>query len=81
VNKSKVALWALRNPRARGLIIKGLKNRRVRGLAWAVAKRRIRRWVSLLHERVLGKVLARGTWSKPYLGVSIAAGKRRYCSA
>ena len=33
VNKRKVALWALRNPRARGLIMKGLKNRRVRGLA------------------------------------------------
>lgn len=43
VNKRKMALWAMRNPRARGLIIKGLKNRRVRGLAWAVAKRRIRR--------------------------------------
>jgi hypothetical protein len=42
VNKLNLALWALRNPRARGLIIRGLKNRRVRGLAWAAAKRRIR---------------------------------------
>jgi hypothetical protein len=43
MNKVNIALWALRNPRTRGLIIKGLKNRRVRGLAWAVTKRRIRR--------------------------------------
>ena len=43
MNKANTALWALRNSRTRGLIIKGLKNRRVRGLAWAVAKRRIRR--------------------------------------
>lgn len=43
MNKTKIALWALRNPRARGLVIKGLKNRRVRGLAWSVAKRGIRR--------------------------------------
>ena len=43
MNKVNIALWALRNPRTRGLIIKGLKNRRIRGLAWAVAKRRIRR--------------------------------------
>jgi len=43
MNKTKIALWALRNPRARGLVIKGLKNRRVRGLAWSVARRGIRR--------------------------------------
>jgi hypothetical protein len=43
MNKTKIALWALRNPRARGLVIKGLKNRRVRALAWAAAKRGIRR--------------------------------------
>lgn len=43
MNKVNMALWALRNPRTRGLIIKGLKNRRVRGLVWAVTKRRIRR--------------------------------------
>jgi len=43
MNKVNIALWALRNPRTRGLIIKGLKNRRVRRLAWAVTKRRIRR--------------------------------------
>ena len=43
VNKAKIVLWALSNSRTRSLIIKGLKNRRVRGLALAVAKRRIRR--------------------------------------
>lgn len=43
MNKTKIALWALRNPRARGLIIRGLQNRRVRGVALAVAKRRIGR--------------------------------------
>jgi hypothetical protein len=43
MNKRKAALWALRNPRARALIIKGLKNRRVRRLAWTAAKRGIHR--------------------------------------
>ena len=43
MNKTKIALRVLRNPRSRGLIIKGLKNRRVRGLAWTVAKRGLRR--------------------------------------
>ena len=43
INKAKIGLWVLRNSRIRGLIIKGLKKRRVRRLAWAVAKRRIRR--------------------------------------
>jgi hypothetical protein len=42
-NKAKIAIWALSNSRTRGLIIKGLKNRRMRGFALAVAKRRIRR--------------------------------------
>ena len=37
MNKTKIALRVLRNSRARALIIKGLKNRRVRGLAWTVA--------------------------------------------
>jgi len=41
--KTKIALWVLRNPRARGLVMKGLKSRRVRGLALAAAKRRLRR--------------------------------------
>ncbi len=41
VNKKRVALWAVRSPRARRLAVKGLKNRRVRGLAWAVMKRRV----------------------------------------
>jgi hypothetical protein len=41
MDKRKAALWALRNPR--GLIIKGLKNRRVRRFAWAAAKRGIHR--------------------------------------
>jgi hypothetical protein len=43
MSKTKIVLWALRNPWVRGLIIKGLKNRKVRGLAWTVAKRGIRR--------------------------------------
>jgi hypothetical protein len=43
MDKKKLALWALRNPRARRLIVRGLKNRRVRGMAWAAAKRGIRR--------------------------------------
>ncbi|HEV3476643.1 MAG TPA: hypothetical protein VG127_04090 [Rubrobacteraceae bacterium] len=43
MNKKRIALWAARNPRARKLIIRGLKNRRVRGMAWAAAKRGIRR--------------------------------------
>jgi hypothetical protein len=43
VNKKRIALWAAHNPRARKLIIRGLKNRRVRGMAWAAAKRGIRR--------------------------------------
>ena len=43
MNKSKIAFWALRNRRARGLIVRGLKNRRVRRLAWAAARRGIRR--------------------------------------
>ena len=43
MNKAKIALWALRNRRTRGLIIKGLKNRRVRNAALNVAKRRIGR--------------------------------------
>ena len=33
MNKTKFAIWAIRNPRTRGLIIKGMKNRRVRGVA------------------------------------------------
>jgi hypothetical protein len=41
--KTKLALWVLRHPRARGLVIKGLKSRRVRGLALAAARRRLRR--------------------------------------
>lgn len=41
--KKKVALWALRNRRARGLVVRGLKSRRLRGLAWTVAKRRFGR--------------------------------------
>ena len=43
VDKKRIALWTARNPRARGLIIRGLKNRRVRGMVWAAAKRGIRR--------------------------------------
>jgi hypothetical protein len=43
MNKTKIALWALRNRRTRELIIKGLKNRRVRNAALNVAKRRIGR--------------------------------------
>jgi hypothetical protein len=43
VNKKRIALWAARNPRTRKLIIRGLKNWRVRGIAWAAAKRGIRR--------------------------------------
>lgn len=43
MKKTKIALWALRNPRARGLVIKGLKNRRVRSVAWTLAKKRIGR--------------------------------------
>jgi hypothetical protein len=43
IKKAKIVIWALSNSRTRGLIIKGLKNRRVRELALAVAKRRIRR--------------------------------------
>lgn len=43
INKAKIALWALRNSLTRGLILKALKNRRVRRLAWAIVKRRIRR--------------------------------------
>ena len=43
MDKKKMALWALRKPRARRLIVKGLKNRRIRGLAWAAAKRAVRR--------------------------------------
>jgi hypothetical protein len=43
MNKKRIALWAVRSPRARRLAIKGLKNRRVRSLAWAAAKRGIRR--------------------------------------
>ena len=43
MSKRKLALWILSNPRARGLIIKSLKHRRVRRLAWAAAKRGIHR--------------------------------------
>ena len=43
IKKAKIVIWALSNSRTRGLIIKGLKNRRVRELTLAVAKRRIRR--------------------------------------
>ncbi len=43
MNKRKMALWALRNPRARRLIARGVKSRRVRGMAWAAAKRAVRR--------------------------------------
>jgi hypothetical protein len=43
VDKKRIALWAARNPRARKLIIRGLKNRRVRGMVWTAAKRGIRR--------------------------------------
>jgi hypothetical protein len=43
MKKTRIALWVLRNPRARGLVIWGLKKRRVRALAWAVARRRLRR--------------------------------------
>ncbi len=43
VDKKWIALWAARNPRARKLIIRGLKNRRVRGMVWTAAKRGIRR--------------------------------------
>ena len=38
-----MALWALRNPWVRRLTVRGLKNRRVRGMAWAAAKRGVRR--------------------------------------
>lgn len=41
MGKAKIALWALRNRRARKLVVSGLKNRRVRGLVWAVARRRL----------------------------------------
>ncbi len=41
MDKRRVALWAARNPTARRLVVRGLKNRRVRGLAWAVMKRRV----------------------------------------
>ena len=43
IKKARIIIWVLSNSRTRGLIIKGLKNRRVRELALAVAKRRIRR--------------------------------------
>jgi hypothetical protein len=43
VDKQRIAVWAARNPRARRLIIRGLKNRRIRGMVWAAAKRGIRR--------------------------------------
>ena len=42
VNKKKrAALRAVRSPRARRLAAKGLKNRRVRGLAWTWLKQRV----------------------------------------
>jgi hypothetical protein len=43
VDKKRIALWAARNPRARKLIIRGLKSRRVRGMVWTAAKRGVRR--------------------------------------
>ena len=43
MNKKRVALWAVRSPRTRRLAVKGLKNRRVRGIAWGVLKRRVTR--------------------------------------
>ncbi len=43
MDKRRVALWAVRNPTARRLVMRGLKNRRVRGLAWGMLKRQITR--------------------------------------
>ena len=43
VDKKRIALWAVRSPRVRKLAVKGLKNRRVRGMAWGVLKRRVTR--------------------------------------
>lgn len=43
MSKKRIAMWVARSPRARRLAVKGLKNRRFRGLAWAVLKRRIAR--------------------------------------
>ena len=46
-SKKGVVLWAMRNRRARRLVVRGLKNRRVRKLvrklAWTAAKRGLRR--------------------------------------
>lgn len=43
MSKKKIALWVLRNRRARGLLVLGLKNRRLRGIALSVARRRLGR--------------------------------------
>ena len=43
VDKKRIALWAVRSPRARRLAVKGLKNRRFRGLVWGLLKRRVTR--------------------------------------
>jgi hypothetical protein len=43
VNKRKIAVWAVRNHRARGLIIRGLKNRWIRKLILVRIKRGISR--------------------------------------